>query len=212
MFLYYIGSNIPQDHVISVPMSWFRSPFVVWETLMPSGSLESFTDDEPLWNDLAGGVSVAGRIPADAYYEMDDDDDDDTPLTDTLPNLDDFLVVSRRLADLIVAGEPHVERYPLAIWDRADREVSRDYVLLHPIDPVDCLDLDRCKPRRRKDGSISSIDKLVIDADRVPADRKLFRPQHFTDVVLVRRAFAEAITAADITNLRWCEPRDFTRR
>ncbi len=189
-----------------------RTSFVVWTTPTGTTSLDIVSDDEALWGDYAASVAMATRFPADMTLQMDEGDDDDTPLTDSLPNLDDFIVASRRLASfLIEAGVSHVELLPVAILDRAGARVAADYTLVHPIDPIACLDIERSGARWSRDhtGGIRSVERLVIDADAVPSDRLMFSPRDLGEVVLVRRELAEAIDARGFTNVAWTEPSDY---
>jgi hypothetical protein len=83
-------------------------------------------------------------------------------------------VVSKKLRDAIASRKPeHVEYLRVSIIDTLGRVLSTDYSIMHPTEPVDCIDRERSdfKESRIKPGRISRFKKLVIDESRIPPDR-----------------------------------------
>jgi hypothetical protein len=54
-----------------------------------------------------------------------------------------------------------------------------------------------------------SIQKLVLDEAKIPADLQLFRASEYPAEILVRKELAEAIDAAQIQGPRWIDPLQF---
>ncbi len=52
---------------------------------------------------------------------------------------------------------------------------------------------------------LQDVQKLVLDPDRLPKDRPLFKVLGLTRAVFVRRELAQAITAKGFTGAGWTE-------
>lgn len=163
---------------------------------------------------LNRGERVASGFPAGVTAHMDDRHPHDTLLADNLRNLKRVLIVSERLKAIVVAsGALQVEYLPLAVVDHKGRAVGTPYFIVHPTDPVDCLDLTRCG------AEWSPIDKTIItemaafhlDDAKLDDSRNLFRAKAYHYVTLVRRDLAAAIDAAAVTGVRWAELADFRK-
>jgi uncharacterized protein DUF1629 len=158
--------------------------------------------------ELRDGVSRAADFPADATYEADPNRPHNTILTDNLFNINGFIVASSRLRRLLEGrAVPKVEYLPVIVRDHKGKVASCDYSIVHPIDPVDCIDLQQSKVKWDKivPSDIERISRLVIDESRIPADRALFRPKAYSEVTLVRRDLAEDISRNEMTGVRWLE-------
>jgi hypothetical protein len=126
-----------------------------------------------------------------------------------------MIVASPRLTRVVQQAAPsHLEYLPISIINHKGKIASRDHHIIHPIDPVDCLDLTMCKPKWGviKSDSIKSVERLVLDETRIPADRWIFRPKAFKRVILVRRELAEKIDAENVTGVRWVETEDYPEK
>jgi len=157
---------------------------------------------------LLKGVPRAAGFPSDAAMAMEPDHPNDMVLTDALFNNDRLIVASERLREVFTSrGAPAIEILPLGILDHRGRPAAAPYAILHPVDPVDCLDLAQCGPKRSSidPAKITDVARLVLDDARVDPDRLIFRPLGFPNATLVRRDVAEAISAAGLTGMRWVE-------
>lgn len=189
-----------------------RSPFVLWayapvDHAAALYTLEGVSDQYA----LNVGEPVLANFPDDAYFTMDPDAPYDTLLVDNLDNTDLAIVASPRLKEFL-EGYPvaKVEYLPVTIVNHKGRPAAR-YYIVHPLDPVDCLDVPACNAAFGavdKD-NILDLERLVIDAGKVDPRRALFRPKMFYQVIVVRRALAEAVDAAGFTGVRWIELSDF---
>ena len=185
------------------------SSYVIWEQEIVEGAcalsgLKGYAED---WK-LLYGEPVADAFPGKASFSMNPDYPHDIALTDSLYNIDMLIVASAALRGVIEAEAPaQVEYVPVPIYNHKKRAIQEPYALVHPIDPVDCLVLDACKPTYGKiqKTEIDRVKKLVIDEARIPADRLLFRPKGYVRVILVHRRLADKIDAAGLTGMRWVE-------
>jgi hypothetical protein len=172
------------------------------------GSLQGVEDSYELIN----GISRAANFPDAAQFSMDPDFPDDTLLIDNLLS-DEFLIVaSSRLVRLVREVVPsHLECLPVSIINHKGKIASRDYRIINPIEPIDCLDLPRCLPKwgTINPESIKSVARLVLDEAKIPESRWMFRPKAFRRVTLVRRELAERIEAEKFTGVRWVELQDY---
>jgi hypothetical protein len=162
--------------------------------------------------ELAKGIPRASTFPQDAAFTMDSDFFNDLMLTDNLINTDRLIVASRRLKEFLEARPlRHVEYLPVTIIDHKGKPASREYFIVHPTDLVDCLDMDQSEVEWGlvDEQSIDSVARLVIDLAKVDPAVELFRPKPFYDVVVVRRALAEAIDAAGFVGIRWIALADY---
>ncbi len=189
------------------------SDYVIWEQDIVEGAcalsgMTGFADD---WK-LLYGESVRGEFPSRVRFAMDPDYPHDIALTDSLYNIEMLIVASEPLRELIEAEHPAaVEYLPVTIHNHKKRAVKEPYVIMHPIDPVDCLVVDACKPTygRIQKTEIERVRHLVIDQVRVPADRLIFRPKGFARVVLTHRRLAQKIDHAGMSGIRWVELADY---
>ncbi|MGK3961292.1 DUF1629 domain-containing protein [Sorangium sp. So ce1667] len=185
-----------------------RSSYVIWGRERVDGAcmLYKLSGVEKVFQ-LLNGVPRAAGFPGDATYSMDPNFPDDMLLTDSLNNPDMLIVVSERLRQLIASKATRgVEYLPVTIIDHKGKAAGR-YTIVHPIEPLDCLDLDRCEPRRSRivKTMIDDVKRLVLDDSKLDPERALFRPLGFPRVVLVRRDVADAISAGGFSGTRWVE-------
>lgn len=153
------------------------------------------------------GVARAASFPGGASFSMRPDNPHDLLLTDSLVNTDFVLVVSPRLQRFLEArGVESVEYLPVAIFDHK-KKLAGEYFIVHPINPVDCLDVPACGATfwSVDPDNIMDVERLVIDVSKIPSTRELFRPASFFEVFLVRQELAEEIDAAGFTGITWID-------
>ena len=190
-----------------------KSRFVVWQYAQVEGAcrLGSLQGVEDSY-ELTDGISQAKNFPDEARFKMDADFPNDTLLIDNLDSDEFMIVASSRLTRVVQQMVPsHVEYLPISIINHKNKIASRDYRIIHPIEPVNCLDLKQCKPEwdDLDEEAIESIERLVLDETKIPEHRWLFRPRAFYDVILVRRELAERIESENFTGVRWVELEDY---
>lgn len=126
-------------------------------------------------------------------------------LTSFIGNTQSYLVVSSELRKVI---EEHcrgreVEYLPVTLHTHKKREQSRDYCLVNPLGPVDCLDLARSKIVYSKSGSgeVVGVDKFVLDPRKVEGVAALFRIKEDPRQYAVTEPLARAFADGKFTNL-----------
>jgi hypothetical protein len=164
--------------------------YFVWQyrTVPDACVLNKFSGLEDAFR-LRQGVPLLDGFPSDVAFHMDPDFPNNLRLVDNLLNSDRAMVVSPALRDYLDKRRiPKVEYLPVSIIDHRGRVASADYAIVHPIDPVDCIDRDRSDftESRITPGQIGRFRKLAIDNTRVPADRQIIRLQGFWGATLVR--------------------------
>src|SRR5438552_3993429 len=119
-----------------------RSNYVVWDTkVIPNACvLQDLVRVEKDYQ-LRKGVPLASTFPEDAAFTMDPDFPDNTVLTDNLLNTNMMIVASMRLKMFLERQSLRkVEYLPVTIINHKGKPASREYFIVHPIDPVECLD------------------------------------------------------------------------
>lgn len=187
--------------------------YLIWrtETVANALELDELQGVEDEW-ELNEGVPRANGFPDDARFTADPELPYNTLLVDNLYNIDELIVVSSRLKDFLESRELNrVEYLLVSILNHKGRVAADDYFIVHPIEPVDCIDqaLSGAQFSALDDDTISRVDKLVFDESKVDNRRELFRPKFFPSVTLVRRDLAEALDAAGFTGIRLLEIAQF---
>jgi uncharacterized protein DUF1629 len=189
------------------------SDFVIWQArIVPQACVLNKligVDNEFELND---GITRAANFPPSAGFQMDPDKPRWTLLVDNVFNVCMLLVGSQRLKEFLESrGIVKMEYLPVGIINHKRKRAPESYFILHPIDPVECLDINRSGVTWSQIDNqiINEVRHLAIDASKIPADRMIFRPRYFSDVVLVRRELAVAIDQEDFTGIRWVELADY---
>ncbi|OAI16084.1 hypothetical protein A1359_08690 [Methylomonas lenta] len=190
--------------------------FVIWQYKSVAGAcvlkqLEGIEDQFRLRN----GTSLQSEFPTNVLYRMHPDFPNDLLLVDNLLNSKMIIVASEKLKNEIESFHmPKVEYLKIGILDHKNRIASDSYHIIHPIDPVDCI--DRSQSIFEEDlidpESIDSFKRLVIDETQVPSDRQIFRLKGFWDITLVRRKLAETLTDKGFSGLDWLEIPDYPKK
>lgn len=160
------------------------------------------------------GISKAEIFGDEASFNMHPDFPNDTLLTDNLLNAYLLIVASGRLKAFFEdRATPNVEYLPVKIIDHKGKVASTEYSIVHPLDPVDCIDQEASQVRWHEfdKGVIDGVKRLVIDESKVDPARVIFRLKSFYWATLIRRDVAEAIDAAGFTGIRWVDPLEFSR-
>lgn len=182
---------------------------MVWDFLDEGNScaLDPLEGVDRDW-ELSEGVPRAASFPAGALLRMSNRHPRDIALTDNLINLGRLIVASARLKDFLQArGLKNVEYLPVSIINHKGRVASKDYFVVHPIVPQDCLDLQASGARYSHiiPSDVASVQKLVIDPARVDPDVSLFKLKSYGPPTLIRRQLAEEILQAGFRGVAFLE-------
>lgn len=187
--------------------------YVVWEVEVPAnvcrlGRLENVERA----GELNFNLPRLDGFPEDACLRMDPDFPLNTLLADRLDNLSSLIVASAALVDLLKAQqEEHLEYLAVRVLDHRDRPVEDPYFIINPLDPVPCLDLERCGPvwNRLFPEKVRSVERLELAQDQVDPSRQLFTCDPFHKPKLVHRSLAARMNELGLTGNRFCELADF---
>lgn len=190
-----------------------ESDFVVWASLeMEHGCFLTRLEGVQRRSDLTKGVPRQRGFPAAASMRMDRNTPADNLLFDFVDNVNRFIVISPTLAEFIKEQNvSHLEFLPFRLIDHSGSVSTTEYRILHPVNPVTCLDVEASAAEWSSvdRDTINSVDKLTIRESAIPKTRRLLRPKHFYQIVLVRRSLAERISSQRFTNIRWTELDDY---
>lgn len=157
---------------------------------------------------LNDGTSLIDDFPSNVTLHMNPDFQNDLLLVDNLQNSDMIVVASARLKSFIEANNlVKVEYLPISIVDHKGRTASSEYFVVHPLEPIECIDenLSEYRVKRSDPDIINRIAALTLDENLIPENRSLFRLKRFWVITLVRRDLADAITAAGFTGVEFLE-------
>lgn len=169
----------------------------------PAGIEKAYQLDE--------GISRAKGWPADVACKMDPEFPKDIALVDNLYGAGAALV-SERLRDALLKEQTkEIEFLPLRIVNHKGRTEPEPYFLMNPLGIVECIDIDASGVSwSRTDSSlISHCDQLVIEAEAVPESKKIFRPKHWSRLILVRASLFTKLRSAGFTGLVGEDPLDY---
>jgi hypothetical protein len=149
--------------------------------------------------------------PADVRFCMDPNHPKSNQLADCHTNFSSAIVVSKRLKDFIEAEQiAHVEYLPISIVDHKGNVASADYFVINPYRLQDCIDQTASKITWNAiDPTLmSACYNMTIDEERISADAKIFRLEHYPSKVLFARALADKIREAKFTGVTFIEIAD----
>lgn len=186
-----------------------NSNYVIWDSEAVDGAcvLDELRGVEKVI-ELNKGIPRSAGFPEGAAFTMNPDFPDDMMLVDNLINTDMLIVVSENLQRFVESKNiPCVEYLPVAIIDHKGKPAGTPYFILNPVQPVDCLDLQRSKAQMHAIAKtqVNSVERLVIDESRVDPDRLVFRLKGFYRVTLVHRDLAKELDSEGFVGNRWIE-------
>jgi hypothetical protein len=158
--------------------------------------------------DLNKGVSFGENFPPGAEYTLHPDFKDHLVPTDSLMNSDGLIVASRRLTDYLRdLSLASVEYHRVTVLDHKGKKLPSEYFIVHPIDPIDCLDNDASGARvsRIGKGVVAEVQKLCLRRDSIPRDRSLVRIATFRKPTLIKKQLAKQLDSTGFTGFRWLE-------
>jgi hypothetical protein len=103
----------------------------------------------------------------------------------------------------------NVEYLPVKILDHKGKVASEDYVIVHPIKPQDCLDLEKSEPEYNliNEDKIDEVKRMVIDEERLDPEILLFRIKDYSKDVIIRRELAKELHDQGYGGLGFKKPR-----
>ena len=156
---------------------------------------------------LRNGLTLEQTFPTGVRLTMPADRPMNTLLPDNVYNVNMMIVASRRLKEFLARQAlPGVEYLPVVVINHKGDPVLDPFFIVHPVNHLDCVDEEQSVFRRSDiDDSYEHFDRMVIDANRVPPDRQLFRINGYWDATLIRRTFADALARGKFSGLAFEE-------
>lgn len=146
----------------------------------------------PVGYRMARGFPMKGEYPADATVQM-QPDEPGMQLPDLIGNTSSMLVVSPRFKTLL---EEHqcgaLEFLPLRILNHKGRLAADNYWIINSLEKHDVLH-EQAADVTWFEGKVVTINKLVLDADKLPKDLDIFRLAQNPEWVLLSTRFLRAL-------------------
>jgi hypothetical protein len=183
--------------------------YVVWNAKSEGNSclLLPIEDVERDW-ELLKGVPRAHDFPAGAIMRMSDLHKREIGVLDNVMNQSALVVVSERLRRFLEERSlPNVEYLPIKIMNHKRRVASDTHVIVHAIEPQDCLDVAQSGASFSGiiPTDITRVKNLVLDPGRIDPKVPLFRIKNFGYPTIVARSLAEDILKAGFTGTYFTE-------
>jgi hypothetical protein len=156
-------------------------------------------ENVPRWLDLMRGVPFKDKFPASAEYPMSKDHKKETGLSDDIPNTDGVKVCSARLVDFLKKKQlKNVEYLPVSIMNHKGKVASKDYFIVHPIIPLDALDVQASQASFNdiNPEEIDSVEGLVLNKRSLDPELRIFRLKKLFKPVLIDRKLADEMKGA----------------
>lgn len=166
-----------------------------------------YLDEFPDIENPAEGIPMRDTFPAGVRFQM----ARETPgllIADVINNALGYLMVSAKgKAFLEAHAKAPIEWLRFTLLNHKARVASDDCWIANVLGTVDCVDLHRTK------GEMSAVDPdefmnitwLVLDPQRIPPDRNLFRIASLPSVMIVRDDLRKAMEAAPLTGVTFLE-------
>jgi len=152
---------------------------------------------------LIDGVRLAPEYPERVVLDL--EPSGGNMRVDFLRNLDEMIVACPRAREVLLANgvtEQDVELLPVSIRDKKGRVLEEPYTIVNPVVSVSCLDRARSEFENFKDGTIMSVDRLIVTPEAIPGQLVLFRLAETPDRILIRDDLLKAIQDAGLTGFR----------
>jgi hypothetical protein len=157
------------------------------------------------------GASRAKDWPKNPTAKMDPDYKKATKLADFL-----FCVgppvISPKLRQAIEAlGQQKIEFLPITILDHKKKVATKDYVVMNPLEIIDCVDIKASKVEWNDDDHtmIAQMDSLVLRESKIAKHVLIFRAKFMESDILVRSEVADALRPQGLTGLHFIEQEDY---
>ena len=178
--------------------------------LKPTGGetevfIDGLPEDAPADWRFSEGESLADGFPKDAQVRFSDNYPDGRKLLDIVNNVLDVLIVSGRVKAVCdAAGVENVEYLPVTILDHRGGVAGKDYFIANVLGSEPVIDMQKSDyvTSSLDESEILSIDNLVVDADSVAADAKLFRAATLKTLFFIRQDLLEALLSNRISGLK----------
>jgi hypothetical protein len=153
---------------------------------------------------LGLGESMRDNFPADASLAMNREKPKNVGLADALWNTSSLMVVSekfKKMLESIPGALKENEILSVKIINHKGRAVKDPYFIIHQLNNPPAVDESKTEGDRSSlaPDTFQFIDKMVLDATKIPKDRMIFRARQFSQVVFIRADLAEKLESSGLT-------------
>jgi hypothetical protein len=168
---------------------------------VPFPELSSDGIDLPRGISTLGGPPIAGLMPSNLEFSVNDGSGLVTGLTDFMLGIG-WLVVSKKLKDVLEACDVEAESISVSIRYKGD--IHKGFYIVNPTRRVCGVDPEKSNAEYTEVGTILSADKLVIDESRfagIPLS-----VLHETGHIAIQEQVAESIQRAGCVGCAFIDP------
>jgi hypothetical protein len=188
-------------------METIKSP-LIWLSDEPTGHCTLDSTWVPNTTELERGISVAASFPKDIVYQMSKRFPKDFILSDNF-KVSGQIIVSKLLKEHLMKLliNHKIEWLPVSIASHKNKLVSNDYFILHSLDVVDCIDIDKSVVEWNSldETILMGCEALVIDEVKIPDELMIFRPLHWGSKTMVTLRLANELEAVGFTGFRFID-------
>jgi hypothetical protein len=183
--------------------------YVIWKTTPTTHafSLDELVGFEKVYR-IRNGEALQGTWPDNVEFTMDPDFPHHLLPSDSLYNLHRFTIISSRTADILRKKDiEHLELLRVGIRNHKGRLHSEEYYILHPLCPIDCLDVAASQAtfRKIKKDKVDTVQQLVLRPIEQELPRLIFRIQGMQNLLLLHRSLASELEGAGLSGMAWLE-------
>ncbi len=117
------------------------------------------------------------------------------------------------VASLIECGVSNMEMetFDVQISDQKTKVICNDYLAVNLVGLVKAADLGRSKLKKHSETGLydTDFDALVLNKDKIPAQRKIFRLAESVNAVVIHRSVKEYLESKGGFDLDFVEPKDW---
>lgn len=161
--------------------------------------------------EIGDGVPREDGFPNNVTLQMKSDFPRDTLTPDCLNSITCHTIISERLRDYLRSRDfDNLEFLPVTILNHKGSPVASPYAIVHPVHPVDCLDIQACNVtwEPMDDSLISNLSSFELDSSKVDDVPPIMRIAGLSYHVAVHRSIAKELDDEGFTGNGWTEPND----
>jgi hypothetical protein len=134
-------------------------------------------------------------------------------LTDCIPNTDRLLIVSEKLKGVLESQAPEdpIEFLPIRLRNPKKKMVAAPYFIANLLGTVPCLNKSMSKFTMNAilKNQVSWFEHLVLDEERIPKKKKLFRLEEKTTLIITREDLAREILKTSCNGMMFIPVEDY---
>ncbi|PHR30047.1 MAG: hypothetical protein COA38_11000 [Fluviicola sp.] len=152
------------------------------------------------------GIAQSDSFPNGVTLHMDSRNPANTLLVDNVKNTEGVTIISEKMKLFIEKQKLiDIEFLPITVIDHEGRNLDDHYYIFHPINNVDCLDLDNVDPEWDDidENVVASVKQLMIDGAKLPVNKEFFRPKNYIARPIVAKGLVTAILSEGFTGIQF---------